>query len=81
MGDGGVVVVVVVASGLICACACSEEVLSSAAVTEMAEEEESPDGDCDEDETTWPRSEERQNSLSEAASELEAVWRLRWTLS
>ena len=44
-------------------CACSEEdVLSSvaaaadAAVTEMAEEEESPgDGDCDEDDTTWPR--------------------------
>ena len=46
-------------------CACSEEdVLSSVAaaaadataVTEMAEEEESPgDGDCDEDDTTWPR--------------------------
>ena len=48
-------------------CACSEEgVLSSvaaavdaavdAAVPEMAEEEESPgDGDCDEDDTTWPR--------------------------
>ena len=46
----------VVESGLICAC--SEESLSSAAadaVTEMAEEEESPEGDCDEDETTWPR--------------------------
>ena len=54
MGDGGVAVV---ESGLMCACseALSSAVAAADAVTEMAEEEESPDGDCDEDETTWPR--------------------------
>ena len=76
LGDG---VVVVVASGLICACSDEGALSPSAAeaVTEMAEEEESPDGDCDEDDTTWPRRGKWQ-ALSFEAVTSEAVRRLQF---